>query len=118
MTPSQIKDRRLAIAAELLEVETEVKCLTDRYNKLRFENLRLQVVERIGLAGVAFCRIDLWKRPPDAKQLRSLKVHGDVMYECVILEVHRRNAIVQYAGSGKYRAPFHILHLVESGVTL
>ena len=116
MTPSQIKERRVAIAAELLELEAKVKDCSDRYKKLQFENLRLRLVEKVGLAGVAFCRIDLWKRPPDAKQLRSIKVRGDVIYECVILEVHRRNAMVQYAGSGKYRAPFDILHLVESGV--
>ncbi len=116
MTPSQIKERRVAIAAELLELETQINDCSDRYRKLRLEDLRLKVVERIGLPGIVFCRIDLWKLPPDTKQLRSRKVHGDVIYECVILEVHRRNAIIQYAGSGKYRAPFDILYLVESGV--
>lgn len=116
MTPSKINERRIAIAAEILELEAKAKDWSDRYGELKFEDLRLNVVERIGSVGVAFCRIDLWKSPPDAKCLQSVNVGGIVYYECLILEVHRRNAIIEYTGSGKYRAPFDILHLAESGV--
>lgn len=118
MSPSQANKRRLAIAAELLELEATAKSLSAKYNKLQFEDLRLKVVERIGLAGVAFCRIDLWKSPPNIQRLHRVNVCGTVYCECVILEVHRVNAIIQYQGSGKYRAAFDLLFLAESGVAL